>query len=197
MSRKLPSDPFILFQDWLKEAEEKEINDPNAMCLATANAVGQPAARMVLLKGLDANGFHFYTNSESQKGGELSENPQAALLFHWKTLRRQVRVEGKVQVLPDRYADDYFASRPRGSRVGAWVSQQSRPLKDYQTLKDETQAREESFAASENIPRPDYWKGYCVVPDKIEFWIDGEFRLHERYIFTRTGDGWRVQMLYP
>lgn len=197
MSRKLPPDPFILFQGWLKEAEEKEINDPNAMCLATASASGQPAARMVLLKGLDAAGFHFYTNSESQKGGELSENPRAALLFHWKTLRRQVRVEGKVDVLPDRYADDYFASRPRGSRIGAWVSQQSRPLKDYQSLKDETQAKEKSFAGDENIPRPDYWKGYCVVPARIEFWIDGEFRLHERYVYIRDGDGWTVRMLYP
>lgn len=197
MSRTLPSDPFILFQAWMKEAEEKEPNDPNAMCLATATKDGQPSARMVLLKGLDDDGFHFYTNSQSQKGTELVENPAAALLFHWKSLRRQVRVEGKVEILSDRYADDYFASRPRGSRVGAWVSQQSRPLKNYQTLKDETQAREESFAGSENIPRPDYWKGYRVIPAKIEFWIDGEFRLHERYIYRRAGDGWSVGMVYP
>ncbi len=197
MNTVLPPDPFILFQSWMKEAEEKELNDPNAMCLATASASGQPSARMVLLKGLDANGFHFYTNSESQKGGELSENPKAGLLFHWKTLRRQVRVEGAVSVLPDSFADDYFASRPRGSRVGAWVSQQSRPLKDYQTLKDETQAREESFAGDENIPRPGYWKGYCVTPAKIEFWIDGEFRLHERYVYTRDGNAWTTRMLYP
>lgn len=197
MTDILSADPFILFQAWMKEAEEKELNDPNAMCLATANAQGQPSARMVLLKGLDASGFHFYTNSESQKGTNLSENPAAALLFHWKTLRRQVRVEGKVEILPDRYADDYYASRPRGSQIGAWVSQQSRPLKDYQTLKDETADREKSFGGTDNISRPDYWKGYCVVPTRIEFWIDGEFRLHERYVFTRAGDGWTTQMLYP
>jgi pyridoxamine 5'-phosphate oxidase len=197
MNTDLPLDPFILFQSWMKEAEAKEVNDPNAMCLATANKAGQPSARMVLLKGLTPDGFCFYTNAESQKGEEIATNPAAALLFHWKSLRRQVRVEGSVEVLPDSFADDYFFSRPRGSRIGAWVSQQSRPLANYQTLKDETAEKEKSFAGDENIPRPAYWKGYIVKPESIEFWIDGKFRLHERHVYTKAGAGWTTGMLYP
>lgn len=198
MTIDLPDTPYTLFHQWMKEAEDKELNDANAMALATAGKDGQPSLRMVLLKELTADGFCFYTNAQSQKGTELAENPHAALLFHWKSLRRQVRIEGPVSLLPDAAADDYFASRPRGSRIGAWVSQQSRPLVNYQTLKNETDEKTKSFADDENIPRPDYWKGYVVTPQRIEFWVDGEFRLHERYVFERNGDGWAPpHMLYP
>lgn len=198
MTIDLLDNPYTLFHQWMKEAEEKEVNDPNAMSLATVGRDGQPSVRIVLLKDLTDEGFCFYTNSQSQKGVELAENPAAALLFHWKSLRRQVRIEGTATLLPDAAADAYFASRPRGSRIGAWVSQQSRPLVNYQTLKDETDEKTKSFAGNENIPRPDYWKGYVVAPRRIEFWVDGEFRLHERYVFERAGDGWTApHMIYP
>jgi pyridoxamine 5'-phosphate oxidase len=192
-----PENPYPLFQEWLKLAEESEPNDPNAMCLATATPDGKPSARMVLLKNVDERGFVLYTNAESQKGSQIAKNAFAALCFHWKSLRKQVRVEGRVEEVSPDEADEYYASRHRGSRIGAWASKQSRPLESIADLKKFVESYEKEFEAKDDIPRPDYWKGYRVIPERIEFWIDGEYRLHQRYLYTPCDDGWTVQMLYP
>ncbi len=194
-------DPYSIFDSWFKEARTTEINDGNAMALATADANGHPSVRMVLLKGHgpDADGkggFIFYTNLESRKGGELAANPNVALLFHWKSLRRQVRIEGPITQVSDATADAYFATRARDSQLGAWASDQSRPLDSRATFEArfaEVKARFEG----RNVPRPPHWTGNIVSPSRIEFWQDREFRLHERWVFERDGDGWRKQMLYP
>lgn len=190
--------PFLLFQDWMSLAEAKEPNDPNAMALATVDATGLPDARMVLLKGFDDEGFVFYTNSESAKGRELDHNMQAALLFHWKSLRRQVRIRGTVSLLPAAEADVYFQSRPRASRIGAWASQQSRPIESRKALW-QVVTKEAAHFAIGSIPRPPYWNGYRVRPSTIEFWMDKPFRLHDRVLFTRSPDGkdWTTQRLFP
>ena len=190
-------DPISQFEHWLAEAKaHKHISEPTAMCLATADAKAVPSARMVLLKGLDARGFVFYTNNESHKGADLRENPHAALVFYWMPLGRQVRVEGVVQPVSDAEADEYFASRPRDSRIGAWASKQSRPLKDKAQLLADV-ARETARFGLGEVPRPPYWHGWRVVPSVIEFWQEGSFRIHEREVFTRDGDGWKVVRLYP
>jgi pyridoxamine 5'-phosphate oxidase len=194
-------DPYVIFDSWFKEARESELNDGNAMALATADANGHPSVRMVLLKGHgpDADGkggFIFYTNLESRKGGELAANPNVALLFHWKSLRRQVRIEGPITQVSDATADAYFASRARDSQLGAWASDQSRPLESrakFEARFAEVKARFEG----QDVPRPPHWTGNIVSPTRIEFWQDREFRLHERWVFERDGDGWRKQMLYP
>lgn len=179
-------------------AEEKEINDPGAMCLATATADGKPSVRMVLLKGIDEKGFVFYTNAGSKKGQQIEQNKNAALCFHWKTLRKQVRVEGVIEQVSDEEADAYYNTRHRGSRVGAWASKQSQPLGSYDELKKFVEAYEEKFDGQEDIPRPEYWKGYRIKPTSIEFWIDGDYRLHQRYLYTADADGnWSCNMLYP
>lgn len=190
------TDPFALFDEWLAEAREKEINDPEAMALATADANGQPSVRMVLLKGRGPAGFVFYTNEQSRKGGELDANPRASLLFHWKTLRRQVRIEGSVERVDDAEADAYFASRARDSQLGAWASDQSRPLDTRETFErrfKEMSARFEGLT----VPRPPHWGGYRVLPERIEFWSDRRHRLHERRLFVRDGGGWTEGLLYP
>ena len=190
------ADPFALFAAWMAEASAKEINDPNAMTLATATAGGVPSARIVLLKGVDPRGFVFYTNTRSRKGAELTENPAAALLFHWKTLQRQIRIEGRVEHVTDTEADTYYASRPRISRLGAWASIQSRRLGE----RGELEARLKSYEAEypgEDIPRPPHWSGYRLLPDYLDFWQDMPFRLHDRTTFTRTADGWTTAKLYP
>ncbi len=201
------ADPFALFSSWFAEAVAAELNDPNAMALATATPEGRPSLRMVLLKGLDPEGaaprgFVFYTNLESRKGGELAANPQAALCFHWKSLRRQVRIEGPVRPVTPAEADAYFASRPRGSRIGAWASAQSRPLADRATLEAAVAAAEQRYGTSETdgpIPRPPHWSGFRLVPQAMEFWADRPFRLHDRLRFTRADPAapWAATRLWP
>jgi pyridoxamine 5'-phosphate oxidase len=190
--------PFALFADWLKEAEAAEVNDPNAMALATVDETGLPNVRMVLLKGLDAHGFVFYTNFESAKGHEVLTAMKAASVFHWKSLRRQVRVRGPVEIVSDAEADAYFQSRPRGSRIGAWASLQSRPLESRFAL-EQAVAKFTAKHAIGEIPRPPHWSGFRIVPSEIEFWKDGAFRLHDRVKFTRAdaGSAWEKARLYP
>ncbi|WP_018604690.1 pyridoxamine 5'-phosphate oxidase [Uliginosibacterium gangwonense] len=189
--------PFDLFRNWLAEAEKTEPNDPNAMALATVGADGMPSVRMVLLKGFDEQGFVFYTNLSSQKGQELAAHPKAALCFHWKSLKRQIRVEGLVTPVSEEEADAYFASRARDSRIGAWASKQSHPMQG----RFELEQRVAQYALKFNIgkvPRPPFWSGFRVTPQKIEFWRDKPFRLHERNVFTRTAEGgWATSTLFP
>ena len=190
------TDPFRLFSAWFAEAAAHEPRDPNAMTLATATADGAPSARIVLLKGHDARGFVFYTNRQSRKGDELAATRRAALLFHWKSLGRQVRIEGTVEDVSDAEADAYFASRPRQSRLGAWASDQSRPLAGRAIL-EQRLADVEAAYPGEAIPRPPHWSGYRVLPTRIEFWQEAPFRLHERTVFLRHGDEWTVGKLFP
>jgi pyridoxamine 5'-phosphate oxidase len=197
------ADPFDLFARWMTAAEGTEPNDPNAMNLATCTPDGRPSSRMVLLKGVDGTdmplavrGFVFYTNLESDKGTQLRGNPWAALCFHWKTLRVQIRVEGRAEPVTEAEADAYYASRARDSRIGAWASKQSRPLEG----RFELEARIAKYAAKfglGDIPRPEHWSGFRIVPDRIEFWRDRPFRLHDRLVYLREADGWRTERLYP
>jgi pyridoxamine 5'-phosphate oxidase len=190
------SEPWDLFASWLKEASASEPNDPTAMALATAGEDGMPNVRVVLMKGADERGFVFYTNAESAKGRELAGNSQAALVFHWKSLRRQVRAKGTVTRVNDTEADAYFQSRPRDSRIGAWASQQSRPLESRFALEKAVALYAAKHAIGE-VPRPPYWTGYRIAPISIEFWQDRPFRLHDRLVFTRAGEGWTTTRLYP
>ena len=190
------TDPFALFDEWLAEARRAEVNDPEAMALATAHANGAPSVRMVLLKDHGPEGFVFYTNEQSAKGDQLAQNPKAALVFHWKGLRRQVRIEGSVDRVPDPDADAYFAIRARDSQLGAWTSDQSRPLDDRETFERRFEEVKRRFEGKP-IPRPAHWRGYRVVPLRIEFWIDRPHRLHERRLFVREGDSWSEGLLYP
>ena len=193
-----PATPYDLFREWYDLAQKKEINDPGAVCLATATPDGKPSARMMLLKGIDNNGLVLYTNATSRKGKEILQNPYAALCFHWKSLLKQVRIEGHIEEISDEEADTYYSTRHRGSRVGAWASKQSQPLGTYQELKDTVEKCETEFKDQENIPRPEYWKGFRLKPNYFEFWIDGEFRLHQRYLYTPDENGnWNIGMLYP
>lgn len=189
------ADPIALFRAWMREAEAGEPNDPNAVALATATRDGVPSVRMVLLKGLDERGFAFYTNAESRKGVELAENPRAAMCFHWKSLRRQVRVEGPVSELPRAESDAYFHSRSHGSQIGALASQQSRPLASRQELEERVRAVEERYPSV--IPRPDFWHGYVLWPERMEFWVNGVERLHDRFLFLRTQGRWEKERLFP
>jgi pyridoxamine 5'-phosphate oxidase len=190
------SEPFAQFATWMEEAKASEPNDPNAMTLATATPDGRPSARTVLLKGWDEGGFVFYTNLQSRKGAELLANRQACLLFHWKSRRRQIRIEGPVVDATRAEADAYFNSRPRISRLGAHASDQSRPLADRAVLEARLAEAERQFPGEE-IPRPEHWSGFRIVPQVIEFWQDMPFRLHDRTVYTRAGDGWAVQKLFP
>lgn len=190
------SDPFDLFGAWFAEAQASEVNDANAMSLATATADGRPSVRMVLLKDWDAQGFVFYTNFHSRKGGELAANGHAALLFHWKSLRRQIRIEGGIVEVTPAEADAYFHSRPRDSQLGAWASLQSEPMAE----RFELERRMANYTAQyegKPVPRPPHWSGYRVIPDDFEFWLDRPFRLHERITFARAANGWRSGRLYP
>lgn len=192
----MTADPFLLFDTWFEEARASEPNDPNAMALATAGADGQPSVRMVLLKGHGPEGFTFYTNQQSRKGVQIAERPFAALLFHWKSLRRQVRLEGKLLRVDDETADAYFATRHRDSQLGAWASDQSRPLDSRATFEARFEAMAQRFTGSA-IPRPPHWSGYRLWPQRIEFWLDREHRLHERRLFTRNGQSWDEGLLFP
>ncbi|GBQ92119.1 pyridoxamine 5'-phosphate oxidase [Asaia krungthepensis] len=192
----LDADPFSLFADWMKEAETTEPNDPNAMALATATAEGVPSVRMILLKGADTRGFVFYTNLESRKGGELLANPHAALLFHWKSLRRQIRIEGPVEPVSAEEADRYFASRSRNSRIGAIASDQSRPLADRSEFENRIRDVTARFEGQEP-ERPANWSGFRLVPRVMEFWQDRPYRMHDRATWTREENDWAVTRLYP
>jgi len=192
----MTSDPFALFDAWFAEAKASEPNDPEAMALATADAAGNPSVRMVLLKGHGPDGFVFYTNSGSRKGNELAGNPNVALLFHWKSLRRQVRIEGVAEPVPAAEADAYYATRVRDSQLGAWASDQSRPLDRRETLEARFAEIAKRFEG-QPVPRPPHWSGFRVVPRSIEFWSDGAHRLHERRLFVRHDSGWSEGLLYP
>ena len=190
------TDPLALFDEWLAEARTAEKNDPEAMALATAGEDRQPTVRMVLLKGHGPDGFVFYTNEQSAKADQLTANPRAGLLFHWKPLRRQVRIEGPVERVPDAQADAYFATRGRDSQLGAWASDQSHPLESRAKFEQRFEDMKGRFEGG-NVPRPPHWGGYRVIPERIEFWTDRPNRLHERRLFTLTGDGWTEGLLYP
>ena len=190
------ADPIALFREWFAAAAAAEPNDPDAMALATVGDDQAPDVRMVLLKGVDQRGFVFYTNLESAKGVELAANPRAALCFHWKSIGRQIRVRGTVERVSDTEADAYFASREWGSRIGAWASRQSRELESDFALERAVATYTTKFALGE-VPRPEYWSGYRVVPAAIEFWESRPFRLHDRRLFTRVSGGWKEMRLYP
>ena len=190
------NEPYSLFGAWLADAEKSEPNDPNAVALATVDPAGLPNVRMVLLKGFDERGFVFYTNFESQKGQEILSSHKAAMCFHWKSLRRQVRIRGDVEVVTEEEADAYYATRPRGSRIGAWASKQSRPLEGRFALEKAVAEYTARYAIGE-IPRPSHWSGFRIKPVSLEFWHDRPFRLHDRMEFRRADDGWQKVRMYP
>lgn len=188
-------EPFALLEEWMAEAAETEINDPNAVALATVSDEGFPSVRMVLMKGRDEEAVHFYTNFTSRKAGELDTTQKAAMCFHWKSLRRQIRLVGTVERVDEETADNYYNSRPYGSRIGAWASDQSSPLESREALQAEVVRFSEEYP--DNPPRPPYWGGYRLVPHEIEFWIDGESRLHDRFRFVKTDGKWSATRLCP
>jgi pyridoxamine 5'-phosphate oxidase len=196
MAQQPNSEPFDLFHSWYAEAQGAEPNDPNAMALATVGTDGQPSVRMVLLKDADARGFVFYTNYESRKGRQLLETRKAAIVMHWKSLGRQVRAEGAVETVTDAEADAYFTSRPKASQIGAWASQQSRPLESRFELEKRVASFTAKYAIG-TVPRPPYWSGFRLIPDRIEFWENRPFRLHDRLVYHRAGEGWTTEKLYP
>ena len=196
MSQHTNAEPYELFRTWFTEAEAKEPNDPNAMALATVDAGGQPSVRMVLLKDSDPRGFVFYTNYESRKGRQLLETHKAAIVMHWKSLGRQVRAEGAVESVTDAEADAYFASRHKSSQIGAWASQQSRPLESRFELEKRVAMFTAKYAIGA-VPRPPYWSGFRLLPNRIEFWENKPFRLHDRLVYSRAGEGWTTEKLYP
>lgn len=202
-SDQAPDEPFALFDDWFNTAKQSEPVDPNAMTLATCTKEALPSARIVLLKEHDERGFVFYTNTQSRKASELDQNTNAALIFYWKSLNRQIRIEGRIEKVSDEQADNYYNSRHKGSRIGAWASKQSQILASRAELKDQVEEFEKKYKDEEQIPRPPHWGGFRVVPNYIEFWHDGEFRLHTRLIYERAKEAanlnavWTKRMLYP
>lgn len=198
MDNPLSNDPIKQFNEWLNLAKQSEINDADAMAVATATKDGKPSVRMILLKQADDRGFKFHTNCESQKGMELAENPQAALCFHWKSLRKQVRIEGDIEMVSIDEADEYYANRPYNRKIGAHASAQSRPLESRKKLEYRIKELEQEYPESANIPRPPYWVGYRVKPKRIEFWMDNPDRLHDRFVYIKNDNGnWDITRLYP
>ena len=192
------ADPIELFKNWFDEAKNKEINDPNALALGTANKAGIPSVRMVLLKGFDKNGFVFYTNLNSQKGNELKDNPTASMCFHWKSLLRQIRIVGTLKLVDGKTADDYYNTRAYESRIGAWASKQSSILKNRDELLEALDNFKKKYKDKDNVPRPDYWSGWKLKPTSIEFWLDGDNRIHERLKYVLKNDNtWVKNILSP
>ena len=191
-------DPFKLFEKWFNEAKKNEINDPNALALGTASKTGIPSVRMVLLKGFDKNGFVFYTNLNSQKGNELKDNPNATMCFHWKSLLRQIRIVGTLNLVDDKTADDYYNTRAYESRIGAWASKQSSILKNREELLDSLETFKKKYNDKDNVPRPDHWSGWNLKPSSIEFWLDGDNRIHERLKYSLDeNNNWVKKLLSP
>ncbi len=191
------ANPIVLFEKWFEVAKKSEINDPNALSLATASPDGIPSVRMVLLKGLNEKGFVFYTNFNSKKGKDLKQNPNASMCFHWKSLRRQIRVSGKVTVIDDKEADDYFNSRAYGSRIGAWASSQSQVMKNREEFLNKIKEFEKKYPDQKKVPRPLYWSGWRLVPKEIEFWLEIKNRVHERLNYKMEKNSWIREVLYP
>ena len=191
------NDPFELFKSWIAEAEKKEIRDPTASSLATVNNAGQPNVRMVLLKGLSSKGFVFYTNLNSPKSHELKENPKAAMCFHWKSFNRQIKIIGSVTQVDDREADLYFNSRPYGSKISAWASDQSKPMNKRSEFLKKIENFEKKYKDEKNVPRPPHWSGWCLGPTSMEFWLHQDDRAHERLRYNKIADGWKKEILYP
>ena len=189
--------PIDLFKNWFSEAEKSEINDPNAVAVATADKSNQPNVRMVLLKGLSNKGFVFYTNFTSKKGEELKNNLKSSMCFHWKSLRRQVRVLGTVEEVSKKEADDYFNSRPYKNKIGAWASTQSKVLDERKNFLKKVEEFEKRYKEKDSVPRPPYWSGWRVIPKEIEFWLDGEGRIHERLLYVKENEKWKKKLLYP
>ena len=190
-------DPFELFKIWLEEASKKEINDPNALSLATSNNRNEPSVRMVLLKGLSKNGFVFYTNLNSPKSSDLKNNPKAAMCFHWKSLERQVRIAGSLAQVTDKEADQYYNSRPYESRIGAWASDQSKVMKRREDFLKKIDEFKKKFKDEKNLPRPKHWSGWCLDPSSIEFWLGDKYRIHERLKYHKVSSNWKKEILYP
>ena len=190
-------DPFVVFKEWMSEAEKNEINDPNAVALATVNESNQPDVRMVLLKEYNKNGFIFFTNLNSKKGTDLKKTPKASMCFHWKSLLRQVRISGDISLISDDEADKYFYSRPYLSKIGAWSSSQSKPMETRDALLNKIDEYKNKFKDQNNVPRPDHWSGFLLSPNKIEFWKDVEGRLHQRLEYSKVSNSWKRQILYP
>ena len=189
--------PIELFKSWMSEAEKKETKDPTALSLATTNSAGQPDVRMVLLKGLNSEGFLFYTNLNSSKSRDLRENPKAAMCFHWKSFNRQIRILGNVIQVNDKEADLYFKSRPYESRINAWASDQSKPMNERSEFLKKIEDFKKKYKNEKKVPRPPYWSGWCLSPSSIEFWLHKDNRIHERLRYNKTTDGWKKEILYP
>jgi len=189
--------PFLLFNEWMKDAEQSEINDPNAFNLATVDSFGQPDNRVLLLKGQTDRGFIFYTNLKSKKGRDLKSNPKASMCFHWKSLQRQIRIQGPVELVDKKIADSYFASRPYESRIGAWASSQSEVMKHRDEFEDKVKKFKKQYADPNNVPRPEHWSGWHLTPFKIEFWKDVQNRLHQRLRYSLIEKSWDREILYP
>ena len=190
-------DPFDLFKIWLEEATKSEINDPNALSLATTNSINEPSVRMVLLKGLTKKGFIFYTNLNSPKSSDLKTNPKAAMCFHWKSLERQVRIAGSITQVTDKEADQYYNSRPYESRIGAWASDQSKAMTKREDFLKKIDEFKKKYKDEKNLPRPKHWSGWCLNPSSIEFWLGGQFRIHERLKYKKVLNNWKKEILYP